>query len=142
MSRYNCTIELPHVDLEYVMKKETAYMLNEGFKSVRYKGSGMYYKKTNGWFDGPQYIKFSFKTVQKSGVKMDEMMIEAFIKFPLLPFLPVGEMGITGSFCDGMKTGLVRSINDLISHTQKVVKEFLKDNSGPQDYPNVYCTIG
>lgn len=142
MSRYNHTIDLPHVDLEYVVKKVNAYMLSEGFKSVRYKRGVTYYEKTDGWFDGPQYIRFSFRTVQKPDVKVDRMTIEAFIKFPLLPFLSVGEMGITGSFCNGMKTGLVRSVNNLINHTQKVIKEFLKDNPRQHNYPDVHCTIG
>lgn len=141
MSRYTQLVELPHVDVAYVAQKATEYLLKEGFRSVHYKG-GTYYKKTDGWFVGLQYIKFSFKTVQKFSVKVDEMSIEAFIKFPLLPGIAVGEMGITGSFCSVMKTALVMNINSLGTYTQKVIKEFLKENPGQHDYPEVSFTLG
>jgi len=141
MSRYIQTVEMPHVDVERVAQKATEYMLKEGFQSVKYKGS-TYYKKDNGWFEGPQYIKFNFKTVKKSGIKMDEMSIEAFIKFPLLFGIAIGEMGIVGSFCPVMKTALVMSINSFITHIQKVIKDFLEEDSVWHDYPGVLFTMG
>lgn len=132
MSRFVVTKKLPAVDLLYIAEKTTEYLLAQGFKSVQYKGD-TYYKKNGTWIDPPQYIKFGFKT--------GEMNIEAFIKFPLMPGVGVGEMGIEGSFCEVKKTLLVRSVNNLIFNTQRIVKLFLKEQPEIKVYPEVQCTL-
>lgn|GEM_PF-1257177 len=133
MSRFIKTIHLPPVDLKHIAEELTKYMLNEGFYDVNYKRNGTFYKKTGGWLDPHQYIRFGFKTGQ--------ITIEAFIKFPLFPGVVFGEMGITGSFCPVMKTALVRSVNNLVDYVKKTVKKFLKNNPGLNDYPDIYCTL-
>lgn len=131
MSRSNQSIKLPEVDLLYLAEKTTEYILHEGFESVRYKG-GSYYRKPGTLVHSPQYIRFAFRTGQ--------MDIEAFMKWTLFPGLHVGEMGITGSFCEERKTLLVRSVNNLVTHTKKLVEDFLEQNPG-RNYPKVRCTI-
>ena len=133
MARFTKTIILPPVDLKCIAESTTQYLFDNGFKSVPYKNAGLFYKKDGGLFEGPQYMKF--------GVKTGQMTIEAFVKFPLLPGIAIGEMGIIGSFCPVMKTGLTRSINNLQTHVRKTVKKFQEDNPELRQYPNVYYTI-
>ena len=133
MSRYIKTIALPPVDLKHIAERATEYLLSEGYKSVRYKRGGLFFKKAGSLSKGPKYIKFGFKT--------GEMTIEAFVKFPLLPGITVGEMGTSGSFCSVMKTDLLKDISSFETNVGRITEEFLRDNPGPRQYPDIRCTM-
>ena len=121
------------MDLQYIAKKITEYLLSEGYKFVVYKG-GTYYRRRTGLFSVPQYVKFKFET--------GKMTMTAFIKLPILPFVSVGEMGIEGSFCTDMKISLVRDINNIETKTKQIVMDFRANNPGLMDYPDITFTMG
>lgn len=75
------------------------YFSKEGFKLVNYKGQ-MVFKKGVGFLTAPQYIKLSF---QNSNV-----ILEAFLKYPIFIGVYVGEMGLKGFFAVVPK-GLLKS---------------------------------
>lgn len=75
------------------------YFSKEGFKLINYKGQ-MVFKKGVGFLTAPQYIRLSF---QNSNV-----VLEAFLKYPILIGVYVGEMGLKGFFA-AVPKGLLKS---------------------------------
>ena len=65
------------------------YMTNEGFTLVDYKGK-MVWKKGVGLATAPQFF-----SIQYQG---NTIYLDAFLRYPILPGVYVGEMGITGFF--------------------------------------------
>ena len=64
------------------------YMFREGFEFVRKDGQ-QYWKKGSGLMAGPQFLKL---TANNDG----SYVLEAWVKFAILPGLYVGEMGVKG----------------------------------------------
>jgi hypothetical protein len=88
MGRYTTDIQSPVAAEQAVMDVEK-YLTSEGFKQVQHKGEPVW-KKGLGLMLGPQFVKLA-----PSG---NQVHLEAWIKFALLPGVYLGEMGITGAF--------------------------------------------
>ena len=63
------------------------YLQAEGFSIVTYKGE-LFWKKGKGILAGPQYISVEYQEYT--------IMLEAFIKYAVLPGVYAGEFGTTG----------------------------------------------
>ncbi len=86
MARHSETIKINRAQLDEAKK----YLEAEGFKLDISKGEGVYRKGT-GTLTAPQFIG-----LKDNGT--DEIVLEAWLKYPILPMVFVGEMGITGIF--------------------------------------------
>jgi len=65
------------------------FMLNEGFTLIDYKGYKVW-KKGVGIATAPQYFSIQYSA--------NTIYLEAFIRYPILPGVYVGEMGLSGFF--------------------------------------------
>ena len=89
MARYARRFPIQNTDLNFVSNEIGKYMTSEGFRLVPYKGQTVW-SKGYGVLTGPQYLALSYYP--------NEIILEAFIKFALLPGVFVGEYGIKGFF--------------------------------------------
>ena len=80
----------------------SAYMTSEGFRQKQYKGQ-MVWKKGIGLMTYPQYL-----SIQYNG---NSICVEAFIRYPLLPGVYIGELGINGFFAALPKGLLKQRVN-------------------------------
>lgn len=87
MSRYKNSIETDR-DPDELFDDIEDYLKKNGFKLI--DGDENIWKKGMGLLLGPQFIRF--RTAK------GKLKLEAWIKFALLPFVYVGEMGIDGFF--------------------------------------------
>lgn len=88
MARYQNSLQTPNPAHLYA-SSINKYMQSEGFSLVDYKG-GKVWKKGVGILTAPQF--FSIRYYENS------IVLEAFIRYPLLPGVYVGEMGLDGFF--------------------------------------------
>ena len=88
MARYQNALQTPGAS-EFYAQAINQYMLNEGFTLVDYKGYKVW-KKGVGVLTAPQYFSIQYRN--------NVIYLEAFIRYPLLPGVYVGEMGIDGFF--------------------------------------------
>ncbi len=63
------------------------YLLSQGYEYIQLGGENVF-KKGHGFFCAPRYIKVSCTA--------DTVLIEAWMKYSLLPGVYVGEIGLTG----------------------------------------------
>lgn len=89
MARYIIRFSSPY-EPQGIFNAFGEYMKNEGFEYREYKGEQVW-KKGKGLATAPQFLKL--------GTANDgTYVLEAWIKFALLPGVYVGEMGIKGFF--------------------------------------------
>lgn len=108
LARYTNRIPMQNVDFNYVTSQIANYMAQEGFSIIDYKGQRVW-KKGSGLATAPQYLSITCTP--------QEVIVEAFIRFALLPGVYVGEMGITGFFGAVPKSLLssrVRSVEEYL----------------------------
>ena len=108
MSRYSNNIPFTNIDNAFVAAEIAKFMTNEGFKSINYKGQQVW-KKGAGIITAPQYLSITFTP--------NSILVEAFIKYALLPGVYIGEMGINGFFGAMPKqllAGRVRSVENYL----------------------------
>lgn len=87
MARYIQQFSSPYSAQE-VSNVFSSYMMSEGFELVDYKGEKVW-KKGMGLMTAPQYIKL---TALSDGT----YLMEAWLKFAILPGVYAGEMGLKG----------------------------------------------
>lgn len=112
MSRYYNEIQTSY-NVQQVSDITSRYLVSEGYKLVDYNGEQVW-KKGNGWMTAPSYIKISYIN--------NKVQIEAWIKFALLPFVFVGEMGLNGFFGaipKGVLKSRVETVIQLLSYQQQ-----------------------
>jgi hypothetical protein len=85
MARYDRAIPLGR-EGEVVAAEVVQYLKDEGFRLVRYKGKEAVYQKGSGLLVAPQYIKVTYRE--------REAIIEAWMRYVLLPKLYVGELDL------------------------------------------------
>ena len=86
------------------------YMLNEGYEYRNFEGENVY-KKGKGFSLGPTFLKFM--------ADQDRIVVEAWIKFAVVPGVYAGEMGIDGVFGavpKSMLSGRVRNVELMITN--------------------------
>ena len=88
MGRYQNVMRTPNPS-EFYAQAIGQYMLNEGFNLIDYKGFKVW-KKGVGLLVAPQFFSIQYRG--------NEIILEAFIRYPILPGVYVGEMGISGGF--------------------------------------------
>ncbi len=98
-------------DISYVVND---FLTKEGFTYTDFQGE-MLWKKGKGIMTAPQFIKVE---CQNSVVHM-----EAWIKYPLLPGVYVGEMGLTGFFAFAVKDVLKSRVQALTGYLQPVAPQ-------------------
>ena len=109
MSRY--VIELPvNKSPEQIADITARYMSAQGFMLAAVKDEQVW-KKGDGFLVAPQLV--SVKTIAGS------VKVEAWIKFALLPFVFVGEMGLDGFF-GAIPKGMLR---DKVTMLVKLITE-------------------
>lgn len=85
MARYKNVIPLT-IDIDQLRQDIEKYLISEGFNKI----DSSVWKKGIGMMTAPQFISFYF-----SG---NSIVIEAWLKYAILPGLYFGEMGIDGFF--------------------------------------------
>ncbi|MCL1923017.1 MAG: hypothetical protein FWG15_04010 [Propionibacteriaceae bacterium] len=98
MSRYQNAIQTPELAETYA-PAINQFMINEGFTLVDYK-SAQVWKKGVGLATAPQFL-----SIQYVG---NTIYLDAFIRYPILPGVYVGEMGLTG-FIGALPKGLLKN---------------------------------
>jgi hypothetical protein len=88
MARYSNTITCAMTEIAATRAIE-GFMAREGFDQFTQSGE-VVWKKGMGILTAPQFIKTT--------VQANQIHLEAWLKYPLLPGVYVGEMGITGIF--------------------------------------------
>jgi hypothetical protein len=88
MARYSNVI-VSAMDQAGAERAIAGFMEREGFDQLNYEGE-LVWKKGMGILTAPQFIKTT--------VQGNQIGLEAWLKYPLLPGVYVGEMGITGVF--------------------------------------------
>ena len=107
MARYQNMMQTPN-QADFYATAIGQYMVNEGFTLVDYKGFKVW-KKGVGLLVAPQYF-----SIQYNG---NNIFLEAFIRYALLPGVYIGEMGIDGVFGaipKGLLKDRVRSVEGYI----------------------------
>ena len=85
------------------------YMLSEGYEYRNFEGENVY-KKGKGFSLGPTFLKIM--------ADQDRIVVEAWIKFAVVPGVYAGEMGIDGVFGavpKSMLSGRVRNVERMIT---------------------------
>ena len=80
------------------------FFAKEGFKTYDYKGETVF-KLGSGWLSAPQFIKLN--------IVQNQVHIEAFLKYPVLPGVYVGEMSLKGFWGFAMKKILLNRVQNL-----------------------------
>jgi len=88
MARYQNALQTPNPAESYAYGI-SQYMAKEGFNIIDYKGYKVW-KKGVGVLVAPQFFSIQYSE--------NTIFLEAFIRYPILPGVYVGEMGITGAF--------------------------------------------
>ena len=99
MSRYVNRIPLGNVDINVVTARVGEFMTSEGFREISYKG-GLAWKKGTGIMMAPQFLIVSYTQT--------EAVIEAFLKYPILPGVFVGEMGLNSFMVGAIPRSLLQ----------------------------------
>lgn len=86
MSRYTLSFVSPYTP-QQVNGRFASYLINEGFELKTDKGENIW-KKGVGLLTAPQYVKLTYHN--------NVYIIEAWLKFALLPGVYIGEMGLDG----------------------------------------------
>ena len=81
------------------------FMQREGFAYTSYKNGEQVWKKGNGLMTAPQFIK-----VTQQG---NQIAVEAFLKWALLPCVYAGEMGLSGVMAAPVKAVLRGRVTQL-----------------------------
>jgi len=112
MARYQNSIPIGSADINFVANEIARYMTGEGFNLIDYNGQKVW-KKGFGILTAPQYLVLSFAP--------GAAVVEAFIKYPLLPGVYVGEMGITGAFAFVPKSLLKTRVDSVESYLRSIL---------------------
>jgi len=88
MARYVKRFPISGIDTTGIANQIGTYMTSEGFNIVNYNGQQVW-KKGSGLLTMPQYMAITFTP--------QEVVVEAFIRYAILPGVYVGEMGIEGA---------------------------------------------
>ncbi len=110
MSRYTNTISLTRSS-EEVAKMAADYLTGEGFKQ-KTAGNESIWQKGSGILTGPQFIRLS------SG-ENNTVIVEAWIKFAVLPLVYVGELGLdgfVGAVPKSVLKGRVKKLEELLAN--------------------------
>lgn len=104
MSRYVNTFQtnLDPQESSVIVQK---YLQSEGFAYETYNTGEQVWKKGHGLLTAPQYIK----VVQQA----NQITVEAFLKWALLPGVYAGEMGLSGMAAAPVKATLRGRVNQL-----------------------------
>lgn len=108
MSRFIQPFTTPY-NPQQVMNCFNSYMQREGFEYVTKDGES-YWKKGMGLLTAPQYLKLT----QTNG----GYVLEAWLKFALLPGVYIGEMGLKGFFGAIPKAMLKDRVDSLLKALQ------------------------
>ena len=87
-----------------------AFMEREGFRAVQYKGEDVW-QKGRGLLTAPQFMKIDYNE--------GKFILQAWIKYALLPGVYVGEMGITGFTAFAIKKVLRSRVEEL----ERIIEE-------------------
>ncbi len=113
MSRYNMPFVTPYTP-DQVYNFFNSYMQQEGFTYVTKKGES-YWKKGSGLMTAPQFIRIIPNN--------ESYILEAWIKFALLPGVYIGEMGTKGFVGAVPKSMLKSRIDKILSGLQARVPQ-------------------
>lgn len=105
MSRYIVDMNTGKPD-EFIQFVSEDYFIKEGFEQELRDGE-VIWRKGNGWLTAPQFIKLIYQNGQ--------VHLEAWLKYPLLPGVFVGEMGVTGFFAAIPKSMLKSKVDALVA---------------------------
>jgi len=105
MSRYIVDMNTGKPD-DFIRFVSEDYFVKEGFKQELRDGE-VIWRKGSGWLTAPQFIKLLYQNGQ--------VHLEAWLKYPLLPGVFVGEMGVTGFFAALPKSMLKSSVDTLVA---------------------------
>ncbi len=108
MARYHNEFKFNHPIHEQLFADIHRYILSEGYEYLNYEGENLY-KKGKGLASGPTFLKIM--------TDQNRIVIEAWVKFAVLPGVYAGEMGIDGAIGAIPKSvlgGRVRYIETMI----------------------------
>ena len=105
MSRYIVDMNTGKPD-DFIRFVSEDYFVKEGFKQELRDGE-VIWRKGSGWLTAPQFIKLLYQNGQ--------VHLEAWLKYPVLPGVFVGEMGVTGFFAALPKGMLKSSVDTLVA---------------------------
>lgn len=105
MSRYIVDMNTGKPD-DFIRFVSEDYFVKEGFKQELRDGE-VIWRKGSGWLTAPQFIKLLYQNGQ--------VHLEAWLKYPVLPGVFVGEMGVTGFFAAIPKGMLKSSVDTLVA---------------------------
>lgn len=120
MSRYTLSFVSPYTP-QQVNDCFASYLINEGFEPKIDKGENIW-KKGVGLLTAPQYVKLTYHN--------NVYIIEAWLKFALLPGVYFGEMGLDG-FVGCIPKSMLRSRVDYILmmlQAQTITIQQMQDN--------------
>ena len=124
MGRYANRIPVSNVDINFVANEVGKYMTSEGFSPYNYKGVNLW-KKGVGILTAPQYLQITYFE--------NSIQIDAFIKYPLLPGVYVGEMGINGFFAAVPKSLLATRVRAVEGYLYSILQnQMAAYNQQPQ----------
>ncbi|EEG31365.1 hypothetical protein CLOSTMETH_01002 [[Clostridium] methylpentosum DSM 5476] len=105
MARFvtNIAINKPDDMIRFIIED---YLTKEGYKLQNRDGETIW-KKGHGVMTAPKFLKVGFLNGQ--------VHIEAWLKYPILPGVYVGEMGTTGFFAAVPKASLKKDVDKLIN---------------------------
>ena len=112
MGRYSNAIPLTGVDPNFLAEQIGMFMTSEGFSIANYQGKQVW-KKGMGILTGPQYLMITFTP--------QAIVVEAFIKFALLPGVYFGEMGIDGFMGALPKANLAKRVRAVENYLYQLI---------------------
>ncbi len=128
MSRYTISFVTP-CPPQQVNDYFASYLTSEGFEMKSENGEN-YWKKGMGLLTGPQFIKLNYQN--------NVFVMEAWIKFALLPGVYIGEMGIDGFFGCIPKSMLKTRVEHILAMLQAQPMPYGNPNMPPQAQPMSY----
>lgn len=122
MARFKTEIQLnqPQSFIDFIIKD---YFNKETFTCKEKKGEVVWQYGT-GFLTAPQFIKYKYE----NGL----LTIEAWLKFPILPGVFLGEMGLTGFYGAIPKSNLRKKVDQLV----QLASQPLPSNMPIEDFSN------
>lgn len=100
---------------EQVFNDINQYLISSGFEYTQYDGEKVF-KKGNGFLVAPTFLKVTFGK--------DSVRVEAWLKYAILPFIFVGEFGMTG-FVGAAVKGTMKTA---VYHIEARLREYSNPN--------------
>lgn len=125
MARYTVQYQFDGRYTDILFNEIKNYLEYEGFQYVEYKGESVF-QKGEGWIVAPTFVKVGFNG--------NLIQLETWLKYPLLPGVFIGEIGLEGFVGAAVKGTMKRAVATIPT----IVARYPLIQAPQPNYPNSY----